>query len=247
MKLSDVTRDILRNVSIQNNTVFLPNIQLNRNDYVAVDKALNLMGGTWNRKAKGHIFENDPTSLIALALETGEITDTKKAFQFYPTPNDVCKRMCELAQLDANSIVLEPSCGNGALADVIWSYHPKSLEGIELNTALQKVLDQKPYPVRCGIDFLNISGQWNRIIMNPPFTNGQDIKHVLHAFQQLAPGGILIAIVGAGCMFNSDTKSTQFRAFLAEHNAEAELLPAGTFKKSGTMVETYLIRIHKGE
>lgn len=245
MKLSDSTRNILSNVRIQNNIVFLPDIQLNRNDYVAVDKALSMMGGTWNRKSKGHVFDTDPTEMVALAVATGEITDLKKTFQFYPTPHDICERMCALAQIDANSTVLEPSCGDGALADVIWQQHPRSLEGVELNPAMYNILSTKPYPVRCGVDFLTVAGQWDRIIMNPPFTNGQDIKHVLHAFDLLAPGGILVAIVGASGMFRTDKRSVQFRDFLATHYATSELLPAGTFKQSGTMVETYLIRIQK--
>lgn len=247
MKLSDFTRNILRSVSVSENVVYLPPITLNRNEYAALDKALSLMGGKWNRKAKGHVFDYDPAERIRAAIETGEVEETKKTYQFYPTPNKIAEYMCNLAQLDGESVVLEPSCGTGAIADVIWSYQPKSLYAIELNVELQDTLTNKQYNVCCGVDFLTVSGQWNRIIMNPPFTKGQDIQHVLHAFNQLAPNGILVAIVGASCMFNSDKKSIRFREFLARNNATIEKLPAGTFKQSGTMVETYLIRIQKGE
>lgn len=249
MKLTDFTRDILFKVNIKDNIVYLPPITLNRSEYAAVDKALSLMGGKWNRKVRGHVFEADPMPAIRMALETGEIEDTKKMYQFYPTPNEVAVRMCELACLDENSVALEPSCGDGALADVIWQYTPKSLHGIELNPAMNATLASKPYTTQCGVDFLNVyeSQGWNRIIMNPPFAKGQDIKHVLHAFDLLNPGGILVAITGAAGMFHTDKASVAFREFLNEQNAEIEKLPAGTFKQSGTMVETYIIRIHKGE
>lgn len=126
---------------------------------------------------------------------------------------------------------------------------PKSLHGIELNPAMNATLASKPYTAQCGVDFLKVyeSQGWNRIIMNPPFTKGQDIKHVLHAFDLLNPGGILVAITGAAGMFHTDKASVAFREFLNEQNAQIEKLPAGTFKQSGTMVETYIIRIQKGE
>lgn len=250
MKLTDSTRNILSNVSIEDNIVYLPPITLSRSEYVAVDKALSLMGGKWNRKTKGHVFEADPMPIIRIALETGEVEDTKKMYQFYPTPHNIAIRMCELACLDDSSIVLEPSCGDGAIADVIWQYyHRQSLHGIELNPAMNATLASKPYTAQCGVDFLTVheSQGWNRIIMNPPFTKGQDIKHVLHAFDLLNPGGILVAIIGASGMFHTDKASVAFREFLNEQNATIEKLPAGTFKQSGTMVETYIIRIQKGE
>ena len=34
--------------------------QLDRNDYVKVNKALEALGGKWNRKAKAHLFDEDP-------------------------------------------------------------------------------------------------------------------------------------------------------------------------------------------
>ncbi len=247
MQLTDFTRDILFRVSIKDNVVYLPPITLNRSEYAAVDKALSLMGGKWNRKAKGHVFETDPMPIIRMALETGEVEDAKKMYQFYPTPHNIAVRMCELACLDENSVVLEPSCGDGAIADVIWQYNPKSLHGIELNAAMNATLLSKPYTTQCGIDFLTVNNRgWNRIIMNPPFTKGQDIKHVLHAFDLLEPGGILVAIIGAAGMFHTDKTSVAFRDFLSNNNATIEQLPAGTFKQSGTMVETYLIRVQKG-
>ncbi len=34
--------------------------------------------------------------------------------------------------------------------------------------------------------------------MNPPFANGQDIKHITHALRYLSPGGRLVAICANG-------------------------------------------------
>lgn len=60
---------------------------------------------------------------------TGETTDLKKQYQFFPTPRKIAEMMCDMAELDNNSVVLEPSCGKGDLADVIWEHNPKKLVG----------------------------------------------------------------------------------------------------------------------
>jgi 16S rRNA G1207 methylase RsmC len=41
-------------------------------------------------------------------------------------------------------------------------------------------------------------GTYDRILMNPPFANGADIKHILHAIELLKPGGRLVAICADG-------------------------------------------------
>ena len=81
--------------------------------------------------------------------------------------------------------------------------------------------------------------------MNPPFSDSQDIKHITHAFSFLKSGGVLVAIACEGPFFRQDKKSTSFREFLESHNAEVIQLPEGTFKESGTMVRTRLIKIEK--
>ncbi len=35
---------------------------------------------------------------------------------------------------------------------------------------------------------------YSRVIMNPPFSHGQDIRHILRAFSLLRPGGVLVAV-----------------------------------------------------
>ena len=72
--------------------------------------------------------------------------------------------------------------------------------------------------------------------MNPPFTKGQDIKHVNHALQFLKPGGKLVAIMAG------NDKSKWFDSL--EWCYEIEDVPAGAFKESGTNVATIIVTIH---
>lgn len=251
-KIPDNILSILGECRVEGNTVFLPDEQLDRPVYQAVNKVLENIGGKWNRKAKGHVFANgDPAELLDAVLLTGETVDLKKQFQFFPTPRPVAERMCELAELDDTCIVLEPSCGKGDLADVIYAAGVKELVGIELNPDMKKHLDGKPYTTLTGLDFLefandpNIQSPWTRIVMNPPFSRQQDIDHILTAYNILAPGGILVSIVSESPFFRQNKKSADFRAVLDKCEAEIIPLDEGTFRESGTMVRTRIIKLRK--
>lgn len=250
MNISDITRELLRQVTILDAPVYtvqLPPVTLQRNEYEDINKVFTKLGGKWNRKAKGHVFDHDPTEEIRNAILTGKVADIKKELQFYPTPLPVAKLVCKMACITEDSIVLEPSCGNGALADVAWSYHPRDLVGVEINPNMKQYLVGKPYHTEVGRDFLKVyqPNVFDRIVMNPPFAKHQDIEHVHHAYSMLKPGGILVSVIGASGLFREDSKSEAFRAFLTITNAEIIPIEAGAFKESGTMVPTYIIRIHK--
>lgn len=247
MKITDRVLDILGNSKVENNILYLPDIKLDRADYTTVNKVLEMLGGKWNRKVKGHVFDHCPADDIESVILTGEATDIKKVFQFFPTPRKVAERLCDLAEINNSTSVLEPSCGKGDLADVIWERHPKSLFGIELNASMEDVLKNKPYKTFIGWDFLQVTADeaWDRIVMNPPFSNHQDIDHVLKAYSILAPGGILVSVMSNSPFFRTDKKSVAFREFLEGKNAIVEELPEGAFKESGTMVKTCIVKIMK--
>lgn len=251
-KIANNILDILGECRTDGNILYLPDRQLDRPIYQAVNKVLESIGGKWDRKAKGHVFtDGDPAELLDNVILAGEITDLKKQYQFFPTPRPIAEKMCELAELDSACIVLEPSCGKGDLADVIYEAGVKELVGLELNREMEKHLTGKPYAALTGIDFLDfvkdpgIKMPWTRIVMNPPFSRQQDIDHILTAYGILQPGGILVSVVSESPFFRSNKKSVDFRAFLDEHEAVIVPLEEGAFKESGTMVRTRLVKIGK--
>jgi 16S rRNA G1207 methylase RsmC len=75
---------------------------------------------------------------------------------------------------------------------------------------------------------------FDRILMNPPFERGDDIRHIEHARKFLKPGGRLVAICADG---------PRQRERLQPIASQWRSLPAGTFKESGTMVNTALLVI----
>lgn len=172
--------------------------------------------------------------------------------QLFPTPVPLADRMAEIADIRPGQRVLEPSAGTGRLIGsmgAIWHADGGELHAVEINSGLCRNLSRE-FPltkVRCA-DFLECGeelGRFDRIIMNPPFTNGADVEHVRHAFGFLKPGGRLVAIMSAGVTFRSDRKTVEFRHFLDKRGAEIEELPADTFKESGTGVNTILVAIDR--
>lgn len=245
MKIRNEILDILKKCSIRDNTIFLPSIQLDRKIYLSVNKHLEHIGGKWNRKAKGHVFDTDPTDSFENMLLTGETTDFKKEFQFFETPQGLAKKMVKMAQLKETDCILEPSSGLGAIAREI---KIGKLVCNELNNGMATHLFETGYKVGCT-DFLEILkenyGEYSKIIQNPPFTKQQDVDHILHAYSLLEEGGILVSVVSESPFFRENKKSVDFRKFLKEVNAEVITNPEGTFKDSGTMVKTRLIKIVK--
>jgi phospholipid N-methyltransferase len=156
--------------------------------------------------------------------------------QLFPTPPELAARMAEMLDIQPGDRVLEPSAGTGALLDALPA--ECEIEAVEINAALAERL-RVNYPgalVFTG-DFMDYDpdgGQFNKIIMNPPFINALDIKHIKHAAGMLAPGGVLVAICAGG---------PRQRAELEPLASYWEELPAGTFAAAGTNVSTVLLTI----
>ena len=87
-------------------------------------------------------------------------------------------------------------------------------------------------------DFLEHAGEYDRIIMNPPFENGQDIDHLQHAYSLLKPGGRVVSIMCKGVFFREDKKSVDFRQWLEECNGYSEELQEDTFKNAKSLRQT---------
>ena len=108
---------------------------------------------------------------------------------FFPTPDALAEEVVALANIQETDTVLEPSAGLGHLAEMIREKHPDSkLHTVEYVHSLAEVLTEKGFEV-LNEDFLTHTveetGKYDKIVMNPPFENLQDIDHVLHAYSLL--------------------------------------------------------------
>lgn len=166
---------------------------------------------------------------------------------FFPTPRTLAEKMIACADIRAGMTVLEPSAGKGDIADVV--PERDNLDVIEVSITLRELLQKKGYTLTAS-DFLEYSSkEYDRIVMNPPFENMQDVDHVKHAFDLLKPGGRIVAVMSESVFFRQGTKAESFRTWLEELNASAEKLPEKTFMESDkpTGVNARLVIIDKPE
>lgn len=158
--------------------------------------------------------------------------------QLFPTPPEIAEKMADLAELEPGLCVLEPSAGTGNLIKAVLDRVDTEVLAYEINQGLCSVLERAYPSYKLQVrrrDFLEVTefqGQYPRILMNPPFENGSDIKHINHARKFLAPGGKLVALCANG--------PRQREAFMdiADY---WENLPAGSFKSEGTGVNVALM------
>lgn len=166
------------------------------------------------------------------------IIGQKVGIDFFPTPVAVAHRMARLAGITKDTRVLEPSAGNGNLADAA-AAAGGAVDVVEISSQLREILSLKGYNVVAN-DFDDFAPEapYPAIVMNPPFSKRQDADHIMRAFTMLAGGGTLVAIAGEGVFFGQDQKAVQFRAWLDSHNATVEKLEGGTFTDNALLAQT---------
>jgi len=157
--------------------------------------------------------------------------------QLFPTPHDIAAEMIQAADIEEGHTILEPSAGAGNLLRAIPCGR---VTAVEINYGLaDKLRTDYPHATVKQADFLACNGDlgtFDRIVMNPPFENGADIKHIKHAFGMLKAGGTLVALCANGPRQNNTLRP------MAE---EWRVLPEGSFKAAGTGVNVAMLIIHK--
>lgn len=242
ISLDDDVRDVLLRSVIHGATLQLPE-QLDRALYVKVDKVLKAAGGKWQRAAKVHQFPGDPREILNLAVTTGSIVDPRKAQQQFFTPDDLADEVAVAALIPDAGTVLEPSAGDGALARAVRRLRPgaqiscfeqdpqygASLIHQEFTTQIQDFLAAVP-----------VGRLYDRVVMNPPWTGGQDLKHVKHALSFLKEGGRLVALLPGNFSSKDQLAYAAFRRDV-DQNGIFTPLPSGSFKDAGTNVSSQML------
>jgi hypothetical protein len=162
-----------------------------------IDRVMAYLGGVKtenDRRTHYYAFDYDAHDAVAEVVASGCIPD-QKSHQFYPTPASVAAAAIEAAQIGPDHICLEPSAGTGAMADLMPKDRTTCVEISALHCA---VLKAKGYCVVLE-DFLKIHERplYDRIVMNPPFSDGRWQAHLEHAAAMLAQDGRLVAVLPA--------------------------------------------------
>lgn len=239
--ITDEIRAVLMRVRIESNLLYLPSEQLDRKLYMGVNAVLENLGGKWNRNKRAHVFQDDPALALQAVLQNGKSEDVKKTLQAFYTPWELAVLVAERGEVHGKNI-LEPSAGHGALADACMMAGANLVHCVEIDEKAKEVLARKGYLVWdtdfLAIPALPIADRYQRIVMNPPFKRGIDIKHVAHALNGfLAPSGILVSIIAGNIM------RPALQKLITPYCHTVEPLPDGSFKSSGTNVCSALLKV----
>lgn len=238
---------VLQQCTVNGNVIKLPNVQLERTEYLKVKKALELIGGKWKSgKVAGFVFATDPTDLLN-QIANGEKRNLKKEFQFFATPEKLAKKLVYLADLKNHNTILEPSAGQGAIIkeiNKVCSCVPDCFELMEVNTI---ILNKSGLNFNLiGDDFFkHNSKKYDKIIANPPFTKNQDIDHLKEMFKLLNRNGRLVCITSESWVNGNQKKQIAFKEWIEGLNSEIINIDKGEFKESGTMTGGKIIIINK--
>lgn len=165
------------------------------------EQILESLGGT--KTPHGWQFDYNPQKVIDQVVVSGVLPD-ERAFQFYPTPERVAELVLQLAQIGPHHQCLEPSAGQGGLADRM----PKDRTFcVEVSALRAQILQEKGHRVECA-DFIawasRQGGRYDRILMNPPFDQGRWRAHLEAAADLLSPGGRLVSVLPEGALGKTD-------------------------------------------
>lgn len=200
-----------------------------------------------SRQLRGR--DSDPFGSWSARDFTEEQGDTIGKQDLFETPQRVAEALVrDFARVEPGERVLEPSCGPGRIVRAILAAGA-SCKAIDIQTnELDRDLQDSPaVSSSLGLDFLTASpdmiGRFHHVIMNPPFSGKRDVLFVAHAWQFVAAGGSLTAIMSAGVKFRTDKKTEQFRQWVHKMGGTITDLPAGTFAESGTNVSTVVVHV----
>lgn len=187
---------VLRDARQTGNELSLPYLSdVNKNIMAEAIRTLEYIGGVHEKNVVR--FDYDPRYVLRDIVTSGCIPD-QKAHQYYPTPENVALAAVALADIGPDDLCLEPSAGQGGLADYMPKAHTACIEISALHCAILKA---KGHNVTQA-DFLAWATipkkpQFDRVILNPPYSEGRWLAHLQAAASLLAPGGRVVCILPA--------------------------------------------------
>ncbi len=252
MKLTNEQITILKDGKIEDNRFYLQ-WQLDRKQYTSINEVLETIGLKWTRWKKAHIIEwftqEDLENAINDVVETGEVEtlkETIKKFQFYPTPKEVAEFLVELAEIQEDDFILEPSAWQGAILNEFPKY--KHTTAIEIKDENFNILKEKFWQTKINLIHWNFLEYWlddiyifDKIIANPPFSKSQDVKHILHMYELLNKWGRIVSVTSSSIQAREGKLYDELRSLKPEFIE----LPEWSFKESWTMVNSVIVVINK--
>ena len=161
----------------------------------------------------------------------------------FTTNNNLLDQLIELADIQSNDKILEPSAGIGCITDRIKQITDNNnIDVCEYNYSFSELLQLKDYNIVAN-DFLtyNITNHYDKVIANVPFSSEQE--HIKHIYKVLKPGGRAVIITSPHYTFAND--SINFRNWLDNITHEIYNTPEKSFEH--TTVNCKILVLYKDE
>lgn len=158
-------------------------------------RVLLSIGGVLNRHGSVD-FDYNIDSVLKEISNFGCVPD-HKSHQYYPTPKRIAQAAISLAEINSSHSILEPSAGQGNIVDLLPDcVEAENITCVEISELHCKILETKGYTV-VNEDFMKFdpSSKFDRIIMNPPYSDGRWQAHIEAAYSLLKSGGKIVAIL----------------------------------------------------
>lgn len=240
--------EILKHCTLEDNILKLPKVQFNKKSYAEAKKWIEEAGGSWQGgKVQGFTFPFNAERVFSI-LHEGKRCNLQQEYQYFATPPEVADWLVMLAGgIHEDEKVLEPSAGTGAIIDAIHrSCKDVVVDCFELMPENKELLSKKSNINILGDDFTTYDlGLYDKIIANPPFSKNQDIRHVRRMYEHLNNGGTVAAIMSCHWKIASEKECADFREWLKDVHAKVCDIEEGSFKQSGTGIETTAVIIQK--
>lgn len=159
------------------------------------ESILELLGGAKNPKLNTWTFDYDVLPVLQNVIQFGQVPN-KKSHQHYPTNQFMAAEAAAWLGAKEGDDCLEPQAGSGALA----SFLPKETTTlVEISAVFCNVLKSMMFSNIHEMDFLKFAAEtsqrFDKILMNPPFSEKRAETHLLAALTLLKPKGDLVAIL----------------------------------------------------
>lgn len=174
-----------------------------------------------------------------------ESKEVSKDLQFYKTPLKAVERLIDSIYFNDGDVILEPSCGDGAILDGLRAGINKhrydkidfDLYGVEFDYNRCMQAREKGYNV-FNANFLTFTSntKFDKIVMNPPFYGKHYFKHIKQAYSLLKDGGEIHCILPITAIEHG---------LIDEYKHSIIHLPVGSFRESGTNINTIIVKIKK--
>ena len=176
---------------------YFPDSNLQKTQTEELERTLRFIGGVQEKKHCWQ-FPYEIGHTLNTIVATGLIPDSK-THQFYPTPRVIAEYVARVIELGADETLLEPEAGRGDLLASL-DANQENITTIEVAPLFADILRGKGYKNTICCNFLawseaNAGYQFDKIVMNPPYSLGRYREHTLAALRHLKTGGRLVAVL----------------------------------------------------